>query len=78
MAAGVTSSVSGTTTTYVITDHAGNTLTVAAGAPPAGLTFTSSGALVSDGQILLQTLTNLLVTGLRPNVIPGTVASFSS
>lgn len=77
MAAGITSSVSGSTTTYVITDQAANTLTIAALARPGGLTFTSSGALLADGQIMAGTLITMLTTGLRPNVMVGTVASFT-
>lgn len=77
----VTSSIAGTTTTYVITDQKSNTLTIAAAAPgPAGggITYTSSGALLGDGQEIVQTLMTMLVTGLRPNVIVGTNASFSN
>lgn len=74
----VTSSISGTSTVYVITDQANNTLTITAGTPPAGLTFVSSGALLTDGQVLLSTLMQLLSTGLRPNVILNTNASFSN
>jgi hypothetical protein len=77
MSGGITSTVSGTTTTYVITDQAGNTATIAASAPPGGLNFSGSGSLELDGQILMQTLVNMLVTGLRPNVLMNTVASFS-
>jgi hypothetical protein len=78
MAAGITSSISGTTTTYVITDQKGNTATVAAVAPPGGLSFSSSGSLLIDGQILFQTLMNMLTTGLRPNVMMNTTASFQN
>jgi hypothetical protein len=78
MSAGITSSVSGNTTTYVITDSGGNTLTVVAPAAPGGLTYTSSGALLISGQQLLTVLNLMLQTGLRPNVIGNTVASFSN
>lgn len=78
MAQGITSSVSGSTTTYVVTDGAGNTVTVTALAPPGGLSFSSSGSLLPGGQIMLNTLLEMLVTGLRPNVILNTTASFSN
>jgi hypothetical protein len=78
MAAGITSSIAGTTTTYVITDQGGNTATVTALAMPGGLSFASSGPLEIDGQILFQTLMNMLTTGLRPNVMMNTVASFQN
>lgn len=74
----ITSSVSGSTTTYVITDQASNTLTITALAPPGGLTFVSSGALLVDGQIVLGNLLLELQTGLRPNVLANTTASFGS
>lgn len=74
----ITSSISGSTTTYVITDQAGNTLTLAAQAAPGGLTFTSSGALLQDGAALAQVLLTMLSTGLRPNVMLNTTASFNS
>jgi hypothetical protein len=79
--AAITSTYSNNVTTYVITDQAGDTLTVAAAAPQiagGGLTFTSSGALRADGQILLNTLMTMLVTGLRPNVQVGSQASFTN
>ncbi len=79
MTQGVTSSISGTTTTYVVTDSAGNTATVNAAALPGGLTFSSSAnALLLDGQIIFKTLVTMLIQGLRPNVIQNTVASFSN
>ena len=78
MSAGITSSVSGNTTTYVITDQKGNTATVAAVAAPGGLTFSSSGGILIDGQILMQTLMTMLSTGLRPNVMVNSVASFQN
>lgn len=79
MSAGsITSSVSGTTTTYVITDQGGHTCTITALAVPGGLSFASSGALEIDGQIMLQTLVNMLSSGLRPNVLLPTTASFSN
>lgn len=65
-----TKTVSGTTTTYVITDMEGNTLTLVASPNPIttqlSVTFTSSGALHSDGLALTSTLVLLLQTGLTP------------
>jgi len=78
MAAGITSTVAGNTVTYVITDSGGNTLTVVAPPAPAGITYTSSGSLLESGQQLLSTLQLMLQTGLRPNVMVNTVASFSN
>jgi hypothetical protein len=78
MASGITSTVSGTNTTYVITDQGGNTATIIATATPGGLSFSGSGFLEIDGQIMMQTLLTMLTTGLRPNVIMNTVASFSN
>jgi hypothetical protein len=76
--AGITSSVTGTTTTYVVTDVKGNTSTVTAAATPGGLSFSSSGALLLDGQIMFATLVKMLVTGLRPSSMTNTVASFTN
>ena len=64
-----TKTVSGNTTTYVITDSEGNSVTVAALQTFGGgrtLTFTSSGGLHVDGQLQLTTLMQLLSTGLTP------------
>ena len=76
----ITSSVSGVTTTYVITDQAGNTATVTAvGAPPGQVGISTTGlGLLLDGQALLTNLMQMLETNLRPNVIPGTTASLSN
>jgi hypothetical protein len=77
----ITSSLSGTSTVYVITDEKANTLTVTAAAPQTGgaISFASSASgLLMDGQILLQTLWNMLCTGLRPNVQSGSNASFTN
>lgn len=63
--------VTGATTTYVITDTEGNTVTVAALQTYGGgrtLTFSSSGGLHVDGQAQLSTLMQLLSTGLTPGV----------
>ena len=64
-----TKTVSGNTTTYVITDTEGNSVTVAALQTYGGgrtLTFSSSGGLHVDGQLQLTTLMQLLSTGLTP------------
>lgn len=64
-----TKTVSGTTTTYVITDQASNTVTVVVTQVPGAAitsTFTSSGALLNDGTQLLTTLTQLIATGIVP------------
>ena len=74
----ITSSISGTTTTYVVTDAGGNTATVTAAAFPGGLSFASSAPLLPDGQIQFATLTKMLVTGLRPLVLSNTAASFTN
>jgi hypothetical protein len=64
-----TKTVNGNITTYVITDAQGNSATVVAtqtfGAGRT-LTFSSSGGLHVDGQLLLTTLMQLLSTGLSP------------
>lgn len=74
--ASITSSVSGTTTTYVITDEQGNAITVTAPPNPQVISFSGSGLI--DGQQLLTTLMQMLSTGLRPNVILNSKASFSN
>lgn len=74
----ITSSVSGNNTTYVVTDQAGSTATIVAGAPPGGLAFSGSGSLLPDGQIAMQVLVTMLSTGLRPNVMMNTTASFTN
>lgn len=61
--------VSGNTTTYVITDTEGSTITVTlTDAFGAGRTcsFTSSGGVHQDGQQQLTTLMQLISTGLTP------------
>jgi hypothetical protein len=80
--ASITSSVSGSTTTYTITDVAGNTATVTApgtGAfwKAASVTVSAVGGLLADGIAVLNNLLGMLNTNLRPNVIPGT-NSFSN
>lgn len=67
--AGQTKTVSGQTTTYVITDVEGSTVTVVATQSyGAGMTttFTSSGGLHQDGMQMLTTLMQMLSTGLVP------------
>lgn len=62
-------SVSGTTTTYTITDVEGNTLAVAVNTAttlPLAATFTSTGALLQDGMNVLMVLMQLIGTGLLP------------
>jgi hypothetical protein len=64
-----TRTVSGNTTTYVITDTEGNSVTVAALQTYGGgrtLTFSSAGGLHVDGQQQLTTLMQLLSTNLSP------------
>ena len=67
-----TKSVSGGATTYVITDNAGNTVTVVASNIVVNsntaltTTYTSVGALQPDGMLPLSTLVQLLATGLVP------------
>lgn len=64
-----TKTVSGSVTTYVITDTEGNTVTVAATQTYGGgmtTTFASSGGLHTDGQQQLTTLMQLVSTGLLP------------
>lgn len=67
--AGQTKTVSGNTTTYVITDTEGSTVTVAFTNSFGGgftTTYASSGGLHVDGMQLLTTLMQLLSTGLTP------------
>lgn len=67
--AGQTKTVSGNTSTYVITDTEGSSVTVAALQTYGGgrtLTFSSSGGLHLDGQQMLTTLMQLLSTNLSP------------
>jgi hypothetical protein len=69
MAAGQVKTVSGSVSTYVITDVEGSTVTVAVTQSyGAGITmtFASSGGLHQDGAQLLTTLMQLLSTGLIP------------
>jgi hypothetical protein len=64
-----TKTVVGNITTYVISDAEGNSVTVAATQTYGGgrtLTFSSSGGLHVDGQLLLATLMQLLSTNLSP------------
>ena len=64
-----TSTVSGNTTTYVITDAEGATVTVALTNTFGGgrtCTFASSGNVHQDGQQALVTLMQMVSTGLTP------------
>lgn len=67
--AGQVKTVSGNVTTYTITDVEGNSVAIAvtqtfgAGTP---ITFTSSGGIHMDAQLMLTTLMQLLSTGLMP------------
>jgi len=64
-----TKTVSGNTTTYVITDTEGSSVTVVLVQTFGGgrlLTFSSLGGLHQDGQAQLTTLMQLLSTGLTP------------
>lgn len=74
--ASITSTTSGNTTTFTITDQAGNTGTVTApssGAPRTAATIgLSITGLLADGMQLAATLVDMLVSGLRPSVIPNT------
>lgn len=79
----VASAVSGNTITHTITDAAGVTATVAFAAPGAPYTYSTPAVSVSasfgrDGLILLEQLLQMVVSGLRPQAMAGTVASFSS
>jgi hypothetical protein len=61
--------VSTTQTNYVITDAEGNSVTVALTqgfGSGRTLVFTSAGGLHQDGQQMLETLMQLLSTGLTP------------
>lgn len=67
--AGMTKSVSGSTTTYVITDMVGSTVTASVVTDDITgnlVTFSSSGGLHYDGLAMLDTLVQLLATGLLP------------
>lgn len=80
--ASMTSSVSGSTTTYVITDVAGNTVTVTA-LPPGqvvGIATSGSGVLNDALSMLAQLLLQLAANGTspRPQVLPNTTASLYS
>ncbi len=69
--ANITKSVAGSVSTFVITDNAGSTLTLAVTAGTiTGLAtaFTSSGGLHMDG---MQMLWNLLNAQLVADIIPG-------
>jgi hypothetical protein len=72
MATSIVSTVSGNTSTYVITDQQGNACTVVANptnGPNAGgcsFNMTTGTYLLIDGQTLLSTLILQLQTGLRP------------
>lgn len=69
MAAGQVKTTSGNTTTYVITDVEGSSVTVVLTQTFGGgrlCTFSSAGGLHTDGQLLLTTLMQLLSTGLTP------------
>lgn len=80
--ASITSSISGSTATYTITDVQNNTATVTA--PAAGafwkaslVTVSAAGGLLADGIAVLNNLLGMLNTNLRPSVIPNT-NSFSN
>ena len=67
--AGQTKTVSGQTTTYVITDTEGSSVTVAVTNNIGGgitCTFTSSGNVHQDAQQQLVTLMQLVSTGIIP------------
>lgn len=67
--ANVTKSVSGSTTSYVVTDQTGATLTMAVATNQVTgntVTFTSSGGLHGDGLALTSQLILQLQTGLLP------------
>jgi len=63
-----TKSVSGTVTTYTITDQASNVMTITVTATPGHMITTSAsgGPLLQDGTQTLATLVQLLATGLVP------------
>lgn len=76
----VTSSLSGTTYTYTITDQAGNTTTVVAQANPS-TAITISGTLLADAQWALANLLNSLAPNgpnPRPQVFANAASSFYS
>jgi len=61
------STVSGNTTTYTITDTIGNTLTIAATHKPnKTVSCVFSGTLINDGLKILDTLIQQLYTGTLP------------
>jgi len=67
--ASVTKSVSGNTTSYVVTDTAGSTLTMAVATSQVTgntIVFTSSGGLHNDGLAIMSQLLLQLQTGLLP------------
>lgn len=66
--ASVTKSVSGTTSTFVVTDQESNaaTLTVSAGAVTGPTVTFASGAMQRDGVQMIFNLLNQLQTGLIP------------
>jgi hypothetical protein len=75
----VTSSVSGVSTTYVVTDGLSNTVTVVANSNTGAVSFTSSAnGLRHDGMIVLNTLVTMLTSGIIPNAQVGQTASFSN
>ena len=64
-----TKSVSGTTTTIVVTDHTGSTMTVAATQTPGYMltaTVSTSGVLKPDGMAMMADQLRLLSTGVVP------------
>ena len=76
----IVSVTTGNNIVYTITDVAGNTGTVTATTSPsiAGTIAVSVAGLLVDGLRLLDTLLQMLDTGLRPKAIPNTNASFSN
>lgn len=68
-----TVTTNGNTTTYVITDVEGNSVTAALTDNIGGgrtIVFSSSGGLHQDGQQQLTTLMQMLSTGLTPTTVP--------
>lgn len=64
-----TKTVAGITTTYIVTDIKGNTVTLAVAQNPGSgnaATFTSSGAMLNDGLQHLAHMLQQLSTGLTP------------
>jgi hypothetical protein len=64
-----TKSVAGNTTTVVVTDHTGATMTVAATANPGYLmtaTISTTGILKPDGMAMMADQLRMLSTGLIP------------